>query len=108
MEVLMSKLMMFAKVKTQPGKREEVKELWEKHVKPHQESEKALDICCYCYAMEDEDTVCLFELMSDPSAFRDSMQSEWFAAYQEALRPLLAGPPEIITATPIWAKGVTL
>ena len=104
----MPKLALFIKVKAQPGKREEVKQLWEKHVKPHSEGEKALDISCYCYALEDEGTICLFELISDPSVFKAVMQSDWFAAYQEHLKPLLAGPPEIITATPIWAKGVAL
>lgn len=104
----MPKIALFIKVKAQPGKREEVKQLWEKHVKPHSEGEKALDISCYCYALEDEDTICLFELISDPSVVKAVMQSDWFASYQEQLKPLLAGPPEIITATPIWAKGAAL
>ena len=104
----MPKLALFVKMKAQPGKREEVKQLWEEHVKPHSEGEKALDISCYCYALEDEDTICLFELISDPSALKATMQSGWFAAYQEQLKPLLAGPPEIITASAIWAKGVAL
>ena len=104
----MPKLALFIKVKAQPGKREEAKQLWEKHVKPHSEGEKALDISCYCYSLEDEDTICLFELISDPSVSEAVTQSDWFAVYQEKLKPLLAGPPEVITATPIWAKGVGL
>jgi quinol monooxygenase YgiN len=104
----MPKIALFIKVKAQHGKREEVKQVWEKHVKPHSEGEKELEISCYCYALEDEDTICLFELISDPSVSKSVMQSDWFAAYQEQLKPLLAGPPEIITATPIWAKGASL
>ena len=104
----MPKVALFIKVTTQPGKREEVKQIWEKHVKPHSEGDKALDICCYCYALEDENTICLFELMSDPSALETTVQSDWFAEYQEQLKPLLAGPPEIIATTPIWAKGALL
>jgi quinol monooxygenase YgiN len=104
----MSKLALFVKVKAHPGKREEVKQLWEELVKPHSEGEKALDISCYCYALEDEDTICLFELISDPSVSKTVTQSDWFVAYQEQLKPLLVGPPEVITATPIWAKGVAI
>jgi quinol monooxygenase YgiN len=96
----------FVKLKAQPGKREEVKELWEKHVKPHQESTPEILSCCYCYAMEDEDTICAFELLSGPSAAEAAMNSEWFSAYQEALRPLLAGPPEATAASLIWSKGI--
>lgn len=104
----MPKVALFIKVKAQPGKREEVKQLWEKYVKPHSESEQALDIGCYCYSLEDEDTICLFELISDPSVIKSTMQSDWFTAYQEELMPLLANPTEIITTDPIWVKGAPL
>ncbi|MBN1274201.1 MAG: hypothetical protein JXB26_18210 [Candidatus Aminicenantes bacterium] len=100
----MKKIALFIKLKTKPGKREEVKHVWEKYVKPHSEGEKALDISCYCFALEDEDTICLFELISDPSVATSTMQSDWFANYQEELKPLVASPPEIITAAPIWTK----
>ena len=33
-----------------------------------------------------------------------AMQSKWFAAYQNAIGPLLMAPPEINTATPVWVK----
>lgn len=104
----MTKLALFIKVKSLPGKREEVKQLWEKYVKPHSEEEKELEISCYCYSLEDDDTICLFEIISDPSVSEVVMRSGWFAAYQNQLRPLLVEPPEIITATPVWAKGITL
>ena len=104
----MPKLALFVKVKSLPGKREEVKNLWEKYIRPHSEHEEALDISFYCYAQEDENTVCLFELFSDPSRTKTVMQSDWFAAYQQELKSLIAGPPEVIMANPVWAKGVDI
>jgi len=99
-------LALFVKLRIQPGKREEVKNLWEEHVKPHSESESAVRVSCYCYAAEDENTIWLFELLSSPSALKETMQSEWFATYQNAIGPLLTVPPEITTATPVWIKGL--
>ena len=97
-------LALFVKLRTKPGKRDEVKRLWEEHVKPHSESEGAVNVSCYCYATEDEDAIWLFELLSSPSALKETMQSEWLATYQNAIRPLLMAPPEITTATPVWIK----
>jgi len=104
----MAKLALFVKVKAQPGKRDEVKRLWEKYVKPHSETQESLDVSCYCYANENPDTICLFELISDPSAFETVMKSDWFSSYQQSLKSLIQGPPEIITATPMWIKGVRM
>ena len=103
---ILANMAVFVKLKAQPGKREAVKELWEKYVKPHQESKPEILSCCYCFAMEDEDTIFVFELLSDPSAAEAALKSEWFTAYQVALRPLLARPPETTATSPIWSKGI--
>ncbi|HHR85215.1 MAG TPA: hypothetical protein ENL23_02570 [Candidatus Acetothermia bacterium] len=103
-EVIVAMLALFVKLRAKPGKRDEVKMLWEEHVKPHSESEDAVDISCYCYAAEEENTIWLFELLSSPSVAKKAMQSEWFAAYQNAIGPLLMAPPKINTATPVWVK----
>lgn len=104
----MTKLALFVKVKAQPGKREQVKQIWEKLVRPRVEAEKTVNFSFYCYALEDDDTICLFELISDPSAFKAATQSDWFLDYMEQLKPLLVGPPERIMTTPVWAKGASL
>lgn len=98
----------FVKIQAKPGKRDEVKQVWEKYVKSHSESEKALKICCYCYAMEDENTICLFEFISDPSILNATTQSDWFAKYHEELKPLIAAPPEVTATYPVWTKGISI
>lgn len=104
----MAKLAVFVIAKAQPGKRDELRRLWEEHIKPHTESNKAQEFCFYCYSTEDENTICMFELFSDPSVVKADMESEWFAAYMEKVRSLLAGPSEIVLATPVWAKGASI
>ena len=104
----MSKAAAFIKVKTKPGKRDEVRKLYEEYIKPHAEQMEGVEFVCYCYAMEDEDTVCIFELLSDPSMFSNAMGQDWFKAYQQGVQPLLAAPPEMVLATPVFAKGASV
>ncbi len=104
----MSKLAAFIKVKCQPGKRDEVRKLYEEYIKPHAMEEEAVEFVCYCYDAQDPDTVCIFELLSDSSMFKRSMEQDWFQAYQRAVQPLLAAPPEMVLTTPVFAKGASL
>ena len=103
----MSKLALFVKVKAQPGKREQVKQTWEELVKPHVENEEKVNFSIFSYSNDDDDTIFLFELISDPESFKAATQEDWFVDYMEKLKPLLASPPERIMATPVWIKGAS-
>ncbi len=104
----MSKLGLFVKVKARPGKRDQVWQLWQKHVKPHVEKAPGIEINCYCYDADDDDAICFFELFEDRTDFDAASQSDWYAEYLKAVKPLLAGPSEVIFADPIWAKGLQI
>jgi len=100
----MNKLALFVTAKARPGQRDELRRLWEEHIKPHNESNQAQEYCCYSFAAEDENTICMFELFSDPAVVKASMESDWFTAYMAKASPLMAAPPEVITAVPVWIK----
>ena len=102
----MSKLALFVKVTARPGKREQVWQLWQKHVKPHVEAADGIEINCYCYDAKDPDVICFFELFSDPADFDAASQSGWYSEYLKQVKPLLAAPSEVIFADPVWAKGL--
>ena len=104
----MAKLATFIKVKAQPGKREQVKQIWEKIVKPRVETEEVVEHSFLCYAIEDDDTICLFEFIKDPAKFEAATKSDWFLDYMEQLKPLLVRPPERIMTTPVWAKRASI
>jgi quinol monooxygenase YgiN len=101
----MAKLAIFVTANAQPGKREELRKLFEKHIKPHVESNKAQELCFYCYDTQNENTMCMFELFNDPAVVKADMESEWFAAYQKDASAVLAGPPQVIIASPVWVKS---
>ena len=102
----MSKLALFVKVKARPGKRDDIWQLWQKHVKPHVEEADGIEINCYCYDANDKDIIWFFELFKDRADFDAANQSGWYAEYLKEVKPHLAAPSEVIFADPIWAKNL--
>jgi quinol monooxygenase YgiN len=93
--------------KAKPGKRDELRKLYMEHIRPRAEAETKQEMAVYCYSDDDNETICLFELFSSPKVARAEMQSDWFEAYMEKVRPLMAEPAIVKLATPVWTKGVS-
>lgn len=105
----MNKLALFLKNKAKPGKREEVHRIWDKHLRPRVEKSKAQELYLFCHDDNDPDTFYIFELYNDREAFLRNGQTDWFAEYMKEVGPLLQeGKAEFGSATPIWAKGISL
>jgi len=104
----MAKTALFIRATTKPGKRDELRKVFEQHLIPHIEANTGQDFCFYCYGTDDENTVCMFEVLSEPSNLPAVLQSDWFKAYLAAAEPLLAKPTEVITTPPVWAKGAKI
>ena len=102
----MSQTTLCVKIKCQPGKRDNVKALWEEQVKPHAVENNNLLFSCYSFANEDPDTIVLFEILDDAAVLTSLYQEEWFKAYLAAMGPLLTEPPQIYTGIPVWTKGL--
>lgn len=102
----MAKLALFIKTKTQPGKRGEVRTLWEQHLKARAEANEAQESYAFCEDDQDPDTFYLFEIYRDREAFQRNATQPWFGEYMAKVGPLLAGPPQMGTATPVWTMGV--
>ena len=104
----MAKVALFIKTKTKSGMRDEVRNLWEQHLQARAEANTAQELYFFCYDNNEPDTILLFEVYNDPAALDDNAKSDWFAAYMEAVGPLLDGMPEIDMTTPVWVKGATV
>jgi quinol monooxygenase YgiN len=104
----MSKFVLFIKTKTKPGQRDEVHTLWEKFLRDRAAANAAQEIYCFSYDESDPDVFYLFEVYKDRASFEANGRSPWFAEYMGAVGPMLAGPPEVGFAKPIWAKGFPL
>lgn len=104
----MSKVAMVIKSKSQPGKREEVRQLYEKHLAPRAQANATQELVLWCADTMDADTFYLFEVYSDQAATQANAQAAWFWDYMREVQPLLANQPEVAIAAPVWAKGLTL
>jgi quinol monooxygenase YgiN len=99
-------LAMVITTKTQPGKRDEVRALYEQHLAPRAEANPDQRVVVWCDAADDPDTFVLFELYATREAFEANAAQPWFREYMAAAGPLLAAQPEITMGTPRWATGV--
>ncbi len=98
------RLALFVKTRTMPGKRDQVRGLFQKHLAPKAEANPAQEIVIWCDDEHDPDVFHFFEIYNDRKAFEASSQAPWAAEYMKEVMPLLQGQPEVGFATPRWAK----
>jgi quinol monooxygenase YgiN len=104
----MSKVVVAIKTKCQPGQREAVRGLYEKHLAPRARDNAEQELILVSYDAADPDTLYLFEVYANSQAFECNGQSPWFGEHMKAVGPLLASQPEVGVAQPVWAKGLTI
>ena len=102
----MSKVALFINHKSMPGKRDEVRRVWERHMQPRIAQNKAHEAYLYCYNDNDPDSICVYQQYSDHKSSQAFLKTPSYADYLKEVEPLLAGDPEITAATPVWVKGV--
>ncbi len=102
----MEKLVLIVKTKTQPGKRDDVYRLFEQYLLPRVQDTDALEMFVWCADESDADTFYIFEIYGDRSIQQVNAKDPAYLAYLQEAQPLLATPPEIMKATPVWIKNV--
>lgn len=101
----MSKTALFIKHKAKPGKRDEVRRVWEKHLRSRIDENAAHEAYFYCYDDNDPDLICVFQLYRDSTGPQAFVRQPWYPAYEAEVAPLLDGDSEFRSATPFWIKG---
>jgi quinol monooxygenase YgiN len=102
----MTAIALIIKHKTQPGKREEVRKIWEKHMAPAIASNPEHTAYFYCFDNDDRDSISAFQQYSSVGASQDFLKTSTYAAYLKEVEPLLVGPPQVTALTPMWSKVV--
>lgn len=107
----MTKLAMIIKNTARPGQRDAMRELFTHHLGARALANDAQEVVIWCDDDNHPDVFYLFEVYHDRAAFQANAQAAaqegWFHAYLQQAQPLLAGQPEMMMATPRWAKGLT-
>jgi quinol monooxygenase YgiN len=102
----MSKTALFIRHQARPGKRDDVRRVWEKHVKPRAAANPAHEAYYFCYDRNDPDVICVFQLYTDEDAMQNFPKGEWYAGYLKEVGEFITVPPQITPADLIWAKSL--
>jgi quinol monooxygenase YgiN len=102
-----AKLAIIIKGKARPGRRDEVRTLFEQHLAPRAVANPAQEVVVWSADNTEPDTFYLCEIYGDSMAMEANARAAWFAEYMDAVSPLLATQPELMTATPMWMKPAT-
>jgi quinol monooxygenase YgiN len=101
----MSNRLTLVRQKAKPGKRDEVRRVWEKYVRAYADGNTGFQSVFYCYDDKDPDAAIVVSLAADAAAQQEFAMQPWVADYQRETAPLLAAQPEVMTATPQYVKG---
>lgn len=102
----MTSLALIIKHKTQPGKRDEVRTVWERHMAPAVSANPGHLAYFYCFDNADPDAIVAFQQYVSAEAAGEFLKTDSYAAYLQEVEPLLSGPPQVTTLNPMWSKGV--
>lgn len=100
----MTRTALFIRHQAKPGQREDVRRVWEKHVKPRAAANPAHEAYYFCYDSKDANVICVFQLYTSEAAMQDFLKGAWYADYLKAVGEFIAGPPQITPADLVWAK----
>ena len=100
----MAALALIIKHMTQPGKRYQVRTIWEKHMAPAVSANPGHTAYFYCFDNTDPDVISAFQVYESAAASQAFFKTESYLAYLKEVEPLLAGPPQLTSLTPVWSK----
>jgi len=99
-----SKSALFIMHKAKPGQREQVRQIWQKHLQPQIAGNTGHQAYFYCYDDNDPDMICVFQLYAHRNDAQEFVQQPWYQAYLAEVTPLLVGESQFRSATPFWMK----
>lgn len=102
----MSKTALFIRHQAQPGKRDEVRSVWEKYVKPRAAANPAHEAYYFCFDNNDPDVICVFQLYTSEEAAKEFLSGEWYSEYLNEVSKVVAAAPQISPASLVWNKPV--
>jgi len=101
----MTRTALYVRHNAKPGKREEVKRIWEKYARPYVEAADGQLVYVYGFDDNDPDVIVAYQLMADASGADDFVEQPWYGDYERETSALPAGPSEFRTITPQWIKS---
>lgn len=104
-EKIMSETAFFIRHTAKPGRRDDLRRIWEKYVQDYVLASEQQPIYYYCYDNGDPDTIMVFQLHAHRSSGDEFTRQPWYADYERETAALLAKPSDFRSATPQWIKN---
>ena len=101
----MTKTALFIRHQAKPGKRDDVRAVWERYVKPRPAANPAHEAYYFCYDSKDADVICVFQLYASATTMQEFLKGAWYADYLKEVGEFVATPPHITPADLVWAKS---
>ena len=101
----MTSFALIVKHRTQPGKRDEVRAVWERHMAPAIAVNPGHSAYFYCFDNADPDSISAFQQYTNAEEAAAFLKTDAYAAYLNEVEPLLSGPPEVTPLTTTWSKA---
>lgn len=90
--------------RTRPGRRDDVRAVWERVMAPAVAAHAGHLAYVYCLDEGDADRITAFQVYADAAAAAGFLQTEAYRDYEGEVAALLLGPPEVRRLTPTWSK----
>ena len=100
----MSELALIIRHQTLPGRRDDVRKVWEEHMAPAVDGNAGHVAYFYCFDNTDPDAISAFQVYDSAESSQRFLETDAYAAYLRAVEPLLSGPPQVTSLTPQWTK----
>lgn len=101
----MASFALIVKHKTLPGRRDDVRKIWETHMAAAIAANPGHVAYFYCFDNGDPDGIYAFQQYSSVEASAEFLETDSYASYLKDVQPLLLGPPQVTALTPMWSKG---
>ena len=101
----MTQLALIIRHKTLPGKREDVRKVWEAHMAPAVAGNRSHLAYFYCFDNADPDAITAFQVYDSAESSQQFLETEAYRAYLQDVESLLSGPPQVTALTPVWNKS---
>ncbi|MBS0426200.1 MAG: antibiotic biosynthesis monooxygenase [Proteobacteria bacterium] len=101
----MTRIALIIRHRTLPGRRDDARRAWEAHMRPAIAANPGHLAYVYCQDDSDSDVLSAFQMYASHEDAQRFLQAPSYLRYLEAVGPCLAGPPDVLTLNPLWAKG---
>lgn len=100
----MRKTAILIDITTKPGRRSDLRRLWDQHLRGRVEASAAQELYLVIEDEADPDVLHFVEIYNDEQEMQRNASAPWFSDYMAAASELLARTPSVRQGEPVWAK----